>query len=146
MLPITGGDVAKKSSSERRQERQMKPHAARSATRGLFSEEAPVITVTPSRLATIPKYLVTFGMYELWRRRNTAVVTDQRILLGSGIFRRTEKSIPLRNVMDVVFTRRGINAYAEVAVQDRGKSSVRQVGPLSGLKARRLVTEILRRT
>ncbi len=104
------------------------------------------MAATPARISTLPKFLLSLGIYELWRRRNTTVVTNQRILFGSGIFGRTEQSIPLKNVMDVGFRRRGLNSYAEVAVSKRGKSSVTQVGPMTGSGARRLVSEILRRT
>ncbi len=112
----------------------------------LFPDEEVVMAATPARFASLPKYVFTLGLYELWRRRNTAVVTNQRILFGKGIFDRNEQSIPLRNVMDVAFRRRGLNSYAEVAVTKRGKSSVTMVGPMTGSGARRLVSEILRRT
>ncbi len=111
----------------------------------LFPDESAVMVANPARVATLPKYIASLGLYELWRRRNTTVVTDRRILLGEGIFRRTEKSIPLSKVMDVVFTRRGVTCYAEVAVNDRGRTSVRHVGPMSCSTARRLVSEILSR-
>ncbi len=112
----------------------------------LFPDETVVMTAHPGRISTLPKYVASLGLYELWRKRNTAIVTDRRILFGSGIFRRTEQSIPLINVTDVVYTRRGLNSYAEVAVTERGRTKVREVGPMSGPAARRLVSEILRRT
>jgi hypothetical protein len=112
----------------------------------LPSEEKVVMTARPARIATIPKYVVTLGLYELWRRRNTAMVTDQRILFGSGILSRSEKSIPLRDVTDVSFNRRGLNSYAQVAVHHRGRDTVKEVGPMSSSAAKRFVAEILRRT
>jgi hypothetical protein len=134
-------------SKEERRERKRHVRDAKAVPRDtLFPDEEIVIAATPARFASLPKYVLTLGLYEMWRRRNTAVVTDQRILFGSGIFDRNEQSIPLRNVMDVVFRRRGLNSYAEVAVTKRGKSSVTTVGPMTGSAARRLVTEILRRT
>lgn len=112
----------------------------------LFPDESIVVTAIPGRLSTIPKYIVTLGMYEFWRRRNTAVITDQRILFGSGIVTRSEKSIPLTKVLDVGFHRRGLNSYADVTVTDSGQRRHRLVGPMSGKAARRFVKEILRRT
>jgi hypothetical protein len=112
----------------------------------LFPEETVVMAATPGRLATLPKVLATLGMYELWRRRNTAIVTDKRILFGSGIVKRSEKSIPLSKVLDASFSRRGLNSYAEVTVTERGQRRNRLVGPMSGREARRFVSEILRRT
>ncbi len=61
----------------------------------LFPEESVVMAATPGIVANFHKHVVTLGMYELWRRRNTAIVTDKRIMFGSGIVRRSEKSIPL---------------------------------------------------
>lgn len=112
----------------------------------LFADETVIMTATPSRFASLPKYMLTLGLYEFWRKRNVAIVTDQRILFGEGIFRRTEQSIPLKRVLDVGFTRKGLNSYAEVAVSKRGFSTVTLVGPMSSSEARRFVTEILRRT
>jgi hypothetical protein len=110
----------------------------------LFPDEMVVMTAHPARVSTLPRLIGTLGTYEFWRKRDTAVVTNRRILFGKGIFRRTEKSIPLTNVTDVVFVRRGANCYAEVAISDRGRGSVKLIGPMSGSTARRLVSEILR--
>lgn len=112
----------------------------------LFPDESVVISATPGRLSTIPKYIVTLGLYEFWRRRNTAVITDQRILFGSGIISRSEKSISLAKVLDVGFSRRGLNSYADVTVTDSGQRKHRFVGPMSGKAARGFVREIIRRT
>ena len=112
----------------------------------LFPEESVVMAAIPGRLATLPKYMVTLGLYELWRRRNTAIITDKRIMFGSGIVRRSEKSIPLSKVIDASFSRRGVNSYVEVTVTEKGQRKHRLVGPMSGREARRFVSEILRRT
>ena len=79
----------------------------------------------PGRLATLPKLVLTLGLYSFWRRRDTSVLTDQRILLGTGIVRRRERSIPLAVIDDVTFARRGINSYADVTFRD-GRSSTLQ--------------------
>lgn len=134
----------------RKAERKERRHKARYAkavvTGSLFPEEEVVAAAAPSRLVNLPKYVLTLGLYELWRKRDTAVVTDQRILFGSGIFSRSEQSVPLKNVTDVVFRRRGPNAYTEIAVTKRGKTNVMMVGPMSNSGARRFASEILRRT
>ena len=136
-----------KSHKQPRSERRQAARDAKMVPRVmLFPDEEVVMTATPARFSAIPKYLFTLGLYELWRKRNTTIITNQRILFGNGIYQRSEQSIPLKNVMDVGFRRRGLNSYAEVAVSKRGKSSVTQVGPMTGSGARRLVSEILRRT
>ena len=42
------------------------------------------------------------------------MLTDRRILIGSGVFVRTEKSIPLDRIDDAVYVRRGVSSYSEV--------------------------------
>ena len=65
------------------------------------------MVVRPSRLARLPRYVVTLGLYGFWRKRDESVLTDQRILLGKGIIRRDERSIPLGRVDDVSVVRQG---------------------------------------
>ena len=69
-----------------------------------------MLVARPGRLATLPKFVVTLGLYSIWRKRDTSVLTDQRILLGKGIVRRSERAIPLSNVDDVTFARSGLSS------------------------------------
>ena len=117
----------------------------RSLREHLFEDEQVVMVARPGRLATLPKYVATLGLYALWRKRNNAVVTDQRILLGRGILRRDERSIPLDCVEDVTFARRGIYSYADLVVQGLGSDTVRRIGPMTPRAAHRFAKEILRR-
>lgn len=137
-----------RSSKEERKKRRNLARYAKAVARGsLFPDEELVMAANPSRFATLPKYVLTVGLYELWRRRNTAVVTNKRILFGRGIFSRIEESVPLKDVMDVTYLRRGANSYAEVAVAGRGEDrSIRFVGPMMGSVARRFASEIQRRS
>jgi Bacterial PH domain len=111
----------------------------------LFDGETVVMVARPARFATFPKFLATLGLYSLWRKRDTSVVTNQRILFGKGIFNRTERSIPLANIDDVAFARRGINSYADLTVDERGRSTVRRIGPMGPRTAHRFTKEVLRR-
>ncbi len=121
--------------------------AAESVARGsLFPGESVVMTVRPARGAMLFKYLVTLGLYGMWRKRDTTTVTDQRLLFGRGVFFRTERSVPLAHVEDVAFTRRGAYVYAEVAISDLGRITSRLVGPMTPRSARRFVSEVLQRT
>jgi hypothetical protein len=117
----------------------------KSITSGLFPDERVVLTAVPARGPTFHKYLATLGLYGLWRKRRTSTVTDRRVLMGRGLIRRTERSIPMRNIEDVVFKRRGLNGWVEVAVNDRGNHKSEQVGPMSPRSARRFASEVLRR-
>jgi len=139
--------VARTSKEKRKKRRNLARYAKAVARGSLLPDEEVVTAANPSRLATLPKYVMTLGLYELWRRRDTAIVTDKRILFGRGIFSRVEESVPLKDVTGVTFLRRGANSYAEVAVAGHGRDrSIRFVGPMRALTARRFASEIQRRT
>jgi hypothetical protein len=133
----------KRKSPEVRPER--RPPVDRSLRAQLFDDEEVVMVARPGRLASLPKYLATLGLYALWRKRDTSVLTDQRILLGKGILRRDERSIPLGQVDDVTIARRGFYSYADLTVVDRGRGMVRRIGPMTPRSAHRFAREILRR-
>lgn len=118
---------------------------ARSFRGRLFDDEEVVMVARPSRIATLPKFVLTLGLYTFWRRRDTSVLTDQRVLLGKGILRRTERSIPLALIDDVTFTRSWISSYADLTFNERRSVSVRRVGPLTARTARRFAKETTRR-
>jgi hypothetical protein len=101
-----------------------------------------VVVLRPSRWLSVPKYLVTLGFYGFWRKRHTYILTNQRMLLGNGVFVRTERSVPIGQIEDAAFVRRGAGAYCEVTVRSHGRMRTNLVGPLSPRSARRLTTEI----
>jgi hypothetical protein len=112
---------------------------------GLFPDEMVVMTAVPARGPTTHKYLATLGLYGLWRKRRTSTVTDRRVLMGRGLIHRTERSIPMRNIEDVVFKRQGLNGWVEVDINDRGSHRAEKIGPMSPRSARRFASEVLRR-
>ena len=73
----------------------------------LRGTETVRVVARPSKGATLPKYILTLGLYGFWRKRNTAVVTDRRILMGRGIINREERSIPLNRVNRASLSARG---------------------------------------
>lgn len=111
----------------------------------LQDTEDVFVEAIPSRLATGYKYLYTFGLYGIWRKRNTSVVTNRRIVLSKGIFNREERSIPISRIEGVRFTRRGIRSYARLQVNDRGIEHTETVGPLSARAAREFIAQVLDR-
>jgi hypothetical protein len=118
---------------------------ARALRARLFDDEEVVVVVRPSRLARLPRYVVTLGLYGLWRKRDETVLTDQRILLGKGIVRRHERSIPLERVNDVAVARRAVYSFSDLTIDEHGRPSVRRIGPMTQGSARRFSKEILRR-
>jgi hypothetical protein len=111
----------------------------------LFDDEELLVVGRPGRLASLPKYVFSLGLYGMWRKRDISAVTDQRILLGKGLFRRDETSIPLDHVDDVAVARRGVYSYADVTIKRNGDTDYRQIGPMSPRLARRFAKEILRK-
>jgi hypothetical protein len=96
----------------------------------------------PSRTLVLPKYLVTLGLYGIWRKRQTSAVTNRRLVLGRGVLSRDERSIPLNRVEDVFFTRHWLSAYADVLVGGRRGTERIRIGPLTARKARTVTAAI----
>lgn len=109
-------------------------------------DESLVVVVRPSRFLSIPKYIVTLGLYGLWRKRHVYVVTDKRLLIGRGILVRTERSVPFSRIEDVQFVRKMAGAYCNVAATSHGRRSVSALGPLAAKKARLVARELQVRT
>src|SRR5262249_50939799 len=106
--------------------------------------ERVVLVARPSRAALLVRYALTLGLYGFWRKRNTFVLTDRRVLIGKGIFGRNERSIPLRRVDDAAYARRGLAAYSEIVSFDRAGRRLERIGPLSPRRAKRFTNEVLR--
>ena len=102
----------------------------------------------PALSAVWYKYLLTLGLYNIWRRRNLAILTDRRVFLAKGVWSRREQSIPLSHIEDSAFVRRGTVAYCEVTSRGNGDSRPRltKVGPLRWSIARHFARGIDERT
>lgn len=111
----------------------------------LHKGESVVVVARPSRLARVPRYLVTLGLYGLWRKRNTSIVTDRRMLLGRGVLNRKEQSIPIGRIDDVSYVRRWMSCYSDVIVDTKRGQEMVRVGPLTCGKARRFTSELQER-
>ena len=109
-------------------------------------EEGEVLVVMerPARIFRIPKYLFSLGLYGIWRKRDVAAVTNRRLLFGHGVVRRSERSIPLRDVHDVAFVRRGFTSYASVLVGGRFGGERVRIGPTSAKRARGVAASLQR--
>ncbi len=107
--------------------------------------ESLVMVAHPTLWAVWPKYLLSLGLYGLWRKRDVSVLTDRRLLVGRGIVFRTEHSIPIERINDAMYVRRGLNAYCEIASLLSGRPFRQQLGPLSARAARRFTEAIVSR-
>jgi hypothetical protein len=113
----------------------------------LRPEEELLVVGRPALAAVWWKFLVTLGFYTIWRRRDVSVLTDQRVILGKGVFSRREQSIPMRRIDEAVYVRRGMRAYCEVASHSgEWRHHVARVGPLRWGAARKFTREIDART
>jgi Bacterial PH domain len=107
--------------------------------------EEVILTASPSRAANFYKYIYTLGLYGIWRKRDTAVVTTRRLLISRGVFRREEHSIMISDIDSARYSRRWLNSYAQLTIGGRSRRRTEEVGPMSSRTARRFVGEILSR-
>jgi PH (Pleckstrin Homology) domain-containing protein len=107
----------------------------------LQPRESVILVARPPIIVSWPKYLFTLGLYGIWRKRQTTVLTDRRILLNRGLVSRSERSIPFDRVSDARFFRRGYVGYTDLAM--RGSGRVERIGPMRPKQARRLTSELL---
>jgi Bacterial PH domain len=117
----------------------------RSLRAQLFDGEKVLLVARPGRFATLPKFVLSLGLYAFWRRRDSSVLTDERVLLGKGLWRRNERSILLSRIEDVGYARSGLNSYASVTVHGPRSTDVERIGPMSPTMAHRFARETLRR-
>jgi Bacterial PH domain len=114
----------------------------------LRSTESVEVVGHPALSSVWYKYLLTLGLYNIWRRRNIFVLTDQRVFLAKGVWNRREQSIPLHHIEDASYVRRGTISYCEVSSRSPGDSRTRltKVGPLRWSIGRRFARGIDERT
>jgi hypothetical protein len=73
----------------------------------LHADEHVVDVMYPWWAATILAYVLTLGLYEVWRRRHYLAMTNQRLLHGKGIIMwKSQRSVPLARVQDATYDRR----------------------------------------
>jgi len=78
------------------------------------------------------RYVATLGFWELRRRANRIVVTDQRLLLEDGYLRRAVGSVPLSAVRGVVLRTSVWEAFVNIQTNaPRGGTNEIQIGPLT---------------
>jgi membrane protein YdbS with pleckstrin-like domain len=92
-------------------------------------------------MATWPKLVLTLGLYGLWRRRQTTILTNRRVLLNKGVIMHSERAIPIERIADAQFERKGLYAYTDLIIRDSRR--IERIGPLSPRNARRLASEVL---
>jgi hypothetical protein len=97
--------------------------------------EQIVYECLPSARWTWSLYLVTFGLWAIWRKANRFVVTTYRVVVVRGIVSRYERAVPLTHVQDVTLRTPVLGpSYVHLSIQG--------MGPLSRANARELADVI----
>lgn len=99
-------------------------------------------TAHPAAWTLFPIYVLTLGLYELWRRATYFVVTDQRVIRSNGLVTRSQRSVPIDMVQDAsVTTQLGVGTVVVSAAG--GPLSVERFGPMGSATARAMADVVL---
>lgn len=75
------------------------------------------------------KWLITLGIYEVFRRHTMFIVTSRRVIVRTGVVRRNERSIPMRQIQDIS-THKGMFTGRVALSSAGGTLGVESFGPL----------------
>jgi membrane protein YdbS with pleckstrin-like domain len=96
----------------------------------------------PAAWSLFPVYVLTLGLYELWRKAAWFMVTDQRVIASKGIVTRTQRSVPVDMIQDAsVRTQLGVGTV--VVSSAGGPLSAQRFGPMSSATANEMADVIL---
>jgi hypothetical protein len=131
-------EEAPESRSERRRRRK------ESSVKGFPIQKGETIVVVgrPGVASTWYKYLLTLGLYNVWRKRDVSVLTNRRVFTGRGVVSRQEQSTPLPRIQDSSYFRRGLAGYCNIVSLVGDNPRRQRVGPLTPRTARRFAREI----
>ena len=57
--------------------------------------------VLPSKYWTWSLYVITLGLWAIWRRRHRYILTNQRLISLKGVITKSERVIPLDRIQDL---------------------------------------------
>ncbi len=63
-------------------------------------DEQLIAKAAPSASVTWSRYFFTLGLWEIWRRRQRVVVTNQRIITTRGLLSKSQRMLPIGKVQD----------------------------------------------
>ena len=104
-------------------------------TSQILKLEKIVFVELPSAYWTWPLYAMTLGLWTIWRERHRFIITNQRLIVTSGILSKSEKSVQLSRIQDVNVLRSIFTGGRVTITSAGGALSFRAVGPLSRAKA-----------
>lgn len=84
---------------------------------------------------TLGAHIFTLGLWEIWRRRHGAVITNQRAMIVKGIIFKSEKSVNLARIQDVNLSRSIFTGGSVKISSAGGPLGVEQFGPFTQAQA-----------
>ena len=76
-------------------------------------------------LRWLTKFSITLGLYFFWWHAHRIIVTKDRVIHRSGVFGKTERSIPIDRVQDVAINQGlfgRIFGYGDIRIESSGSS------------------------
>ena len=87
------------------------------------------------------KWLITLGIYEIFRRHTVFLVTSRRVVVRQGVIHRNERSLPVGRIQDIS-TRRGMLTGSVELSSAGGGLGVESFGPLWNPSVKRMAGAI----
>ena len=98
--------------------------------------EQVVVDMLPSAFWTMGKYIITLGLWAVWRSKHHFVLTNQRVHAYKGIVSKDEKLVPLAGIQDVSLSRSVLRGGYVALSSAGGALSIQRIGPLTRENAR----------
>jgi uncharacterized membrane protein YdbT with pleckstrin-like domain len=105
-------------------------------------DEVVLFSAVPAAMPSVwLRWLITLGLYEIWRRRTKFIVTNRRVVWRQGLINRSERSIPISRIQDVT-THKGLLAGWVELSSAGGTTGVETMGPVWNASVDRMAQAI----
>ena len=96
----------------------------------------------PSSFWTMGFYIFSLGLWAIWRGRHHFLLTNQRLMITKGIVSKSEQSVPLARIQDVVLQRSVLRGGWVRISSAGGGLGIERIGPLTQEAARKFADEL----
>jgi len=90
----------------------------------------------PSKFWTTGIYILTLGLWSVWRKRHRFILTNKRVVVRMGIITKSQVDIPLGRVQDISVVTSVVNGSMIAFSSAGGSLGVSSIGPLTRAQAR----------
>jgi membrane protein YdbS with pleckstrin-like domain len=104
--------------------------------------EQIIFQAQPGGWTLIAVYLITLGLYLIWRPATYFTVTDQRVIKSKGWLTRTAQTVPIRNIQDAN-VRIALGVGHVILAAAAGRLSLQRLGPMRAADAEGLTDAIV---